>query len=229
MPASSPIDHGELIFRLVETLKERVRNGEKTERGFARLFGISQPHIHKVLKGYSALSIENADWILNCLNLSLLDLFTEAELASHLKKRHAPSEPVAELPFLASPVGPGLPWSSAIDHTRTMAVPCRAIGPHHTAVVVSLAPDPEMGFPADDMNLGALALWDRPHSFCAHGLYIVDRGDDAVVRRIRRGRRHHYLVSDRNVDSPSEWEPIAAADRHTRGEIVWLGKAAFSP
>ena len=36
---------------LTAVLRARVRNGELTERGLARLVGVSQPHIHNVLKG----------------------------------------------------------------------------------------------------------------------------------------------------------------------------------
>ena len=40
---------------LVAVLRARVRNGELTERGLARLVGVSQPHIHNVLKGRASV------------------------------------------------------------------------------------------------------------------------------------------------------------------------------
>ena len=39
-------------------LRTRIQNGELTERSLARLTGISQPHIHNVLKGAKILSPE---------------------------------------------------------------------------------------------------------------------------------------------------------------------------
>ena len=48
---------------LTAVLRARVRNGELTERGLARLVGVSQPHIHNVLKGVRALSPELSDQI----------------------------------------------------------------------------------------------------------------------------------------------------------------------
>jgi transcriptional regulator with XRE-family HTH domain len=41
----------ELRFRLLGAIKQRISNGEFTERGLARLTGISQPQIHKALRG----------------------------------------------------------------------------------------------------------------------------------------------------------------------------------
>lgn len=62
--------HGLLIHHLNQSLQ----TGEITERGLARRVGISQPHIHNVLKGNRLLSWESADTLLRELNLDLLDL-----------------------------------------------------------------------------------------------------------------------------------------------------------
>jgi plasmid maintenance system antidote protein VapI len=64
----------DLERRLVASLEERVRSGEVTERGLAALTGISQPHIHNVLKGKRALSTESADRIIRRLRIDLLEL-----------------------------------------------------------------------------------------------------------------------------------------------------------
>lgn len=61
--------------RLLDCIKWRVRNGELTERRLAGLVGISQPHMHNILKGVRALSPETADRILKTLEMSVLDLF----------------------------------------------------------------------------------------------------------------------------------------------------------
>jgi hypothetical protein len=64
----------EFQTRLVDCLRDKIRSGELTERGLARLTGISQPHVHNVLKGKKLFSIEVSDTILRELNLDLLDL-----------------------------------------------------------------------------------------------------------------------------------------------------------
>ena len=61
--------------RLLDCIKWRVQNGELTERRLAGLVGISQPHMHNILKGVRALSPEMADRILKTLEMSVLDLF----------------------------------------------------------------------------------------------------------------------------------------------------------
>ncbi|MBZ5620863.1 MAG: helix-turn-helix transcriptional regulator [Acidobacteriia bacterium] len=64
----------ELRERFVVHLRERVRNGEMTERGLARISGVSQPHLHNVLKGKRVLSTEMSDEMLRHLGMDLLDL-----------------------------------------------------------------------------------------------------------------------------------------------------------
>jgi plasmid maintenance system antidote protein VapI len=74
------MDFQELRERLVEHLRDRVRSGELTERGLARISGVSQPHIHNVLKGKRVLSVEMADAIMRQLRIDLLDLVRPEDL-----------------------------------------------------------------------------------------------------------------------------------------------------
>ncbi|HUI81250.1 MAG TPA: helix-turn-helix transcriptional regulator [Bryobacteraceae bacterium] len=68
-----------LQTRLVVHLRHRVRSGEITERSLARVTGISQPHLHNVLKGKRFLSFEKSDQILHQLHLDLMDLIETDE------------------------------------------------------------------------------------------------------------------------------------------------------
>ena len=68
------MDFEQLHSRLIEHLQQLVRSGEITERGLSRLTGVSQPHIHNVLKGKRLLSLAKADSILRQLKLDVLDL-----------------------------------------------------------------------------------------------------------------------------------------------------------
>lgn len=74
------MDFQELRERFVAHLRERVRSGELTERGLARISGVSQPHIHNVLKGKRILSPEMSDEILRQLRMDLLDLMKPEDL-----------------------------------------------------------------------------------------------------------------------------------------------------
>jgi len=77
----------QLQSRLVTTLRERIRSGELTERGIARVAGLSQPHVHNVVKGIRFLSMDAADAILLAVDLDTLDLLRASELVSGLGRR----------------------------------------------------------------------------------------------------------------------------------------------
>jgi len=64
----------DLLASLASLLRTLVRNGEFTERALSRRLGLSQSHLHHVLKGVKSLSPELADRILSRLGLSVLDL-----------------------------------------------------------------------------------------------------------------------------------------------------------
>ena len=72
----------ELKHRLIVQLRSRIRGGETTERSLARMAGISQPHLHLVLKGKRLLSSDMADRIIHHLKMDLLDLLDPEDLAS---------------------------------------------------------------------------------------------------------------------------------------------------
>jgi predicted transcriptional regulator len=77
----------ELQQRLITDLRERVRSGEATERGLARMTGVSQPHMHNVLKGKRLLSLETTDGILRQLGIEVLDLVETGELLEWQRRR----------------------------------------------------------------------------------------------------------------------------------------------
>lgn len=77
----------DLQQRLLEELRQRVRSGAATERGLARHTGISQPHLHNVLKGKRRLSLMKADVILQSLQIDLLNLIEPEELRESIRHR----------------------------------------------------------------------------------------------------------------------------------------------
>jgi hypothetical protein len=77
----------QLHSRLVVTLRELIRSGELTERGTARLAGLSKPHIHNVLKEKRCLSMDAADSILLAVHLDAADLLRPSELVAGLSRR----------------------------------------------------------------------------------------------------------------------------------------------
>ena len=174
--------------RLVEVLRSKVRNGETTERGLAKLTGISQPHMHNVLKAQRLLSGELADLILQKLNLTTLDLMDREEMVAFLN-RHANLEARAvPIPVLEGLLGPGLPLPRQVPSPRVHTVPQQQAVAATQPVVVQLADDPEM---RSMFEAGDYVLLDQSETLRTHpqplNFYIVNTPTGALVRAIRRG------------------------------------------
>ena len=71
-----------LQLRLIAYIQQRVQCGELTERSLARHTGISQPHLHNMLKGARVMSPQMADILLHHLHITLVDLLDDNELAA---------------------------------------------------------------------------------------------------------------------------------------------------
>ncbi|MBM3810797.1 MAG: helix-turn-helix transcriptional regulator [Acidimicrobiia bacterium] len=67
----------DLLLLIRQHLTRRIRSGEITERGLARKTGLSQSHLHNVLKGARGMTPEVADKILRHMRVSILDLLVD--------------------------------------------------------------------------------------------------------------------------------------------------------
>lgn len=90
-----------LRTRLVAAVNARLQNGEFTERGLAKILGVSQPQMHNVLKGTRKLQWELADRLLADLGIKLRDLWAEEELAACARQERAREQ-------MSSPHGPAM-------------------------------------------------------------------------------------------------------------------------
>jgi plasmid maintenance system antidote protein VapI len=81
-----------LKSRLIRIVNMRIKNGDFTERGLARILGISQSQVHNVLKGARKLKPELADHIISRLDMSVLDLLQSSEPSGQVSLRHDESE-----------------------------------------------------------------------------------------------------------------------------------------
>lgn len=64
----------DLLDGLRRRVAGRIAEGELTERALARRAGISQPHLHNVLKGIRSLTPGVADRLMASLSLTVADL-----------------------------------------------------------------------------------------------------------------------------------------------------------
>jgi transcriptional regulator with XRE-family HTH domain len=69
----------ELHRCLAVHIANQVRNGQLTERGLARRAGVSQSHLHNVLKGKRSFSLHSADLIMRELGLGVMDLMRQGD------------------------------------------------------------------------------------------------------------------------------------------------------
>ncbi len=197
--------------RLLEHLRHRIHNGETTERGMALRAGISQPHLHNLLKGVRMLNADTGDKLLQKLGMTVLDLFDSDELRRALFVRTRSSELSVEVPVLKARLGPALPWPDLIGLFERVQVPVRAVSGLRNAVIASLADDPAM---APVLVAGDLVLLDNTHPAPAAGpevLFAVELNGCAAIRWIRRGRNSIYLASAATRERPLEWQRIENA------------------
>lgn len=198
-----------LQHRLVERLRAQVRNGETTERALARLTGISQPHMHNVIKGVRMLTPEMGDQILKCLRWSLLDLLEPEELLGHATRILGKLAAARETAVLAGRLGPGHAWAGDESPFERFAVECQYLAEAVDPVVARLGDDPRL---APALQGGDLVLLDRSEESRRYPqpdeLYAVIRSREALVRGVRRGAGSLYLVAPDSRNRPETWEPL---------------------
>ena len=216
----------EAQHKLLAFVRDRIYNGELTERGFARLIGISQPHAHNVLKGARNISPDIFDSTLRCFHLSILDLAPDEQIADNLKKRKA--EPITTVGFLDGRIGPGLPWPERVDWQKRFPLPFPAITAPDL-VMVQLAADPPMYLTLAHSDIALLDTSERQRAIISpEGLYAVNRGGEAVLRYVRPGARRYYLVTDTAMDDPALWERISVSAARLsdfiKARVRWLGR-----
>lgn len=207
---------------LIEVLRNRVLNGELTERRLAKITGVSQPHIHNVLKGIRELSPELSDRVLLEFHLSLRDLWSAAE-------------PWREpgVPVIQDPLGPRHEFpAECYRGTHPFSVQVTA-GLTHPAVF-RLARDRQM---EPELVEGDLVLVDRspqvrrtPHP---HSLYLIDFKGCGLARYVRLDDLRIYLATVRTREASENWEHANLDGQDIleviRGRIVWIGRQMETP
>ncbi len=222
------MDFQTLQSRLASAIRLRIRTGELTERGLARLTGVSQPPIQHSLKGARTLSPEIGDLILRELKLSLLDLIQGEELAARMRL-----EPVLkryrEVPVADGRIGPGHVYPDRLDPVECFPFPLAMLAALVKPVAARLAADPRMSSAVAE---GDLALLDqcegRRREPDSGSLYVVSHRGEALVRWVRQGARCIYLVSQDSLEQPRQWVPVSVTAwdvlEVVKARIVWMGR-----
>ncbi|MCE5310770.1 MAG: helix-turn-helix domain-containing protein [Acidobacteriales bacterium] len=217
-----------LQTRLVAAVRMRVRTGELTERRLARLTGISQPHIHNVLKGARELSPEIADLILRGLKISLLDLLECEEIDARASLRHVPQR-YREVPLLDGRIDPGQRFPDGVSPVEFYPFPGVMLASLDRPLAARLARDPQMRSAIAGGDLVLLDQSEGPRREAdADSLYVVSRNDEGIVRWVRQGDRSVYLATTDSFLHPSDWEHVPLGERHVlevvKARIAWIGR-----
>ena len=195
---------------LVNSLRDRVRNGQLTERSLAKLVGVSQPHIHNVLKGVRLLSPELGDQILRHLRLTLLDLVDRNRLETYLNHNDKSMAKYIYYPVLKGLLGPGHPWPEEVCSQERFPVPSYQTAAVSNPVVARLSADPRMNPLFGDGDFVLLDQSQRARTeINANSYYVVRRGVSGFIRRARISGRYLYLLTEDSIHSPNAWEQIS--------------------
>ena len=168
------MDFEDLRKRLTAALRNRVRNGELSERRLAILTGISQPHVHNVLKGARILSSNASDQVLCSMGMSVLHLLHREDMPANFCSNCSRAARYVEVPVLEGWLGPCLPLPRQPSNLERYPFPRSHVARLVNPAVTRLAADEQMTgvFREND-----LALLDRATSrrlqMVDGGLYVV--------------------------------------------------------
>jgi hypothetical protein len=215
---------GDLHDRLVASLRSRLRNGELSERRLALITGISQPHMHNVLKGVRFLSTRACDQILRALRMSAADLMGTQEVATG-----NPQRGFGEIPVLADWLGPGLPLPIGLTGPDSQSFPLSFISSLERPSLVRLAPDPHM---SGRIRENDLVLLDSARSKRLHieadALYVVNRDGEGLVRELEPAGLGWLRLLARSSRGEEFSELLSLKGRHAldvvKARVVWLGR-----
>ena len=218
-----------LQIRLVATLQERVRRGELTERGLARQTGISQPHIHHVLKGAKTLSPKFADRILRQLGITIFDLFESHELERHALPSAAGRPLFRGVPVLDGLLGPGHPFPQHVVRTDTYPFPEAELAGLESPAVGRLAHDPQM---TALFNAGSRVLLERAGSrrtqLVSGGMYALNWRGQGLLRYVKREGSRLRLIPAGGEHNSASWDSISLSDKNildvVQAEAIWIGR-----
>jgi transcriptional regulator with XRE-family HTH domain len=199
-----------LQVRLLERLRSIVREGEHSERGLAYVTGLSQPHLHNVLKGVRPLTSEVADQVMRALGVDLLDLLKPEEMGSYLADLEQERlDPTRLIPLLRGKLAPGEPPLFPYRLESQLRVPGKDLMGINSPAALRSGHDPDM---VPFLREGDLLLADlRPDPSELIGpdqLYWVSWNGLCGARWVRVGSGCLYLIPFSGWNCPGSWSRV---------------------
>jgi hypothetical protein len=210
----------ELQTKLVDLARERVRAGQVTERALARTCGVSQPHMHNVLKNIRTFSNESADSLMRTLGINVADLLWRVTGEADVTIR--------AIPIIRNRIGPGT--EAIFDAFRgNIPMPCWLLEDLVDPVTARLAPD--LVLPRE-LSAGDLVLLDQNPAFRAcpppNGIWVVAEPAGLRVRYMKLCDGRLHIGNEATRDRPQHWFSIPLQGRNileiVRARIVWTSR-----
>lgn len=217
-----------LLKRLVRRLVGQLTNGEYTERGLARILGISQPHLHHILAGKRALTPQVADTILAVLEWSPGELFSLEELTQILLQRQSQTGGRPLIPVLAGRIGPDSPFPDF--HRISEWIPARTsfICQARKLFLAELEPDPALPVLFAGGTAGLLSTDEQLRlELSPAGWYVLQWGGAGYIRRLRREGDSLVLLGQEALIGTAGPREIPLAGRSLlaviQARLLWAG------
>jgi hypothetical protein len=210
----------DLQGRLVDLARSRVRAGQVTERGLAKLCGLSQPHMHNVLKQIRLFSLDSADRLMQVLDVGVSDLMWGVTGEQ--------DEQVCAVPLVRSRIGPGTQAVLSVFRGN-IPMPGWLLKNVVEPVAARLAPDLVMpaALAANDLVLLDQSTEVRA-SPAAGGVWIVAEASGLRARYLRMEGARLYVANEVTRGNPQQWVSIPLQGRNileiVRAHIVWIGR-----
>jgi len=219
---ASRISISDLLGRVSGMARQAVQAGEISERALARRAGISQPHLHNVLKGIRTLSPGAAEQLMRALDLAVPQLLWLGA-----------SSEIGEAPLLRDRIGPGAEASFSVFQGY-LPFPAALLAPLEDPVAAYLGAD--LALPSE-LRAGDLALLDcnavrrilpEPGS-----CWVVADAAGFRVRYVRRNGGALELGTCSNGTGDAVWRSVSLHGRDileiVRARIVWIGREMEAP
>jgi hypothetical protein len=211
---------GELQEKLILLARQRIRAGLNTERGLARECGISQPHMHNLLKSSRTLTSRSADRLLRGLGLSIPDLLWQPVEGSNAATR--------SVPVLRTGIGPGREASFFVYRAH-LPMPVALLEGLVDPVLARLAPDLMLpgAFALDDLVLldQNPALRAAPP---ASSYWVIAEGGGLQIRALRREAGGILVAAALEPGGAQQWRALQDRRRPVgdaiRARVAWVAR-----
>ena len=211
--------------RLVDIARERIRAGLFTERKLARLCGLSQPHMHNVLKRIRTPSTSSADRLMEALGLRIPDLLW---LSATDHSIPSPESRIQTVPILRNRIGPGT--NASFTETRgSIPLPESLLQELINPVCARVGPDLLLPKAVTAHDLVLLDQNPRLREYPApNSLWVVSEGAGMRLRYIRAEERRLFIVNDMTLADPRQWHAVSLNGRSildiVLARIVWMSR-----